>query len=173
MSHDVSHGVSHGESQDVRDSSNCNCLSRDSGGGLRRQIENIPYETLRLSFAMLLRTEQGLHARPDFKTLIDNPLHGRAEALRAPREAAATETQTASPLQARSKERCFVTSARGSSVQVCGVGGHLALHLGQPDWRWELHDASSVRTPSPMKIYDLTGGDGPGLLQGIWEERDN
>ena len=82
----------------------------------------------------------------------------RAKALRAPREAAAIETQTARLLKARSKERCFV------SVQVCGVGGHLALHLGQPDWQSDLQDASCVRTPSPMKIDDLTGGDTRHLL---------
>ena len=35
----------------------------------------------------------------------------------------------------------------------------MALHLGQPDWHWELHDASSVRTPSPLKNDDLTSGD--------------
>ena len=35
-------------------------------------VENIPHETFRLSFAILLRTEQPSHARPDLITLIDN-----------------------------------------------------------------------------------------------------
>ena len=92
----------------------------------------------------------------------------RTDVLRAPREGAATETQTTRPLKARSKERRFVTSARGSFVQVCGVGGYRALHLDSQTGTGNCTMLQAL--PSPIKLDDLTSGDGPGLRQGIWEE---